>query len=84
MASTNANGDPDRCLVIFGNKPMTWTCLDEMKLARHYLHGTVGLPGVAVGRQLCEACLRNLHKAGLSVPVHVTGKNVVPIERIPS
>jgi hypothetical protein len=83
MMASHDEDDPDRCLVIFGNKPVSWTCLDEMRWARTHRDSYISPTGTNLGRHLCEACLRKLHVAGLSVPVTVSGPNAVPIERIP-
>jgi hypothetical protein len=81
----NPSGDdPDRCAIIFSGRPVSWTCLEEMKHARRHLGHYIAPSGTEVGRHLCETCLRKLHAAGLSVPVTVTGPNAVPEERIPS
>jgi hypothetical protein len=81
----NPSGDdPDRCIVIFSRKPASWTCLDEMKWARRHAGSYNSPTGTEHGRQLCKACLRKLHEAGLSVPVSLRGANAVPEERIPS
>jgi hypothetical protein len=82
MANPDEN-DPDRCLVIFSRKPASWTCLDEMKWARQHANSYISPSGTELGRRLCEACRRKLAKAGLTVPVNLTGLNAVPIERIP-
>jgi hypothetical protein len=71
------------CVVIFSKKPVSWTCLDEMRWARTHRDSYISPAGTDSGRHLCEACLRKLNEAGLSVPVTVSGPKAVPIERIP-
>jgi hypothetical protein len=75
-----AEGRSTECVVVFGGKSVSWTCLDEMDEALRHKTNCRYPQGTWFGRFLCDGCRRR--KALREIATARTDAETRPIRRL--